>query len=157
MPWKTLDKSIRNFFEKSKFSTTKITVQCTNVLSSINAFNIPEIYSYWNDLKKEYPHVTFNFWVDFIWPESKFTNVKFLSREIKLELIDLYTETFGEITYGISHIIDYLKNNLDFEVTDAHRADMLRELVVFDQARNQTYRDYIDARIINFLETKIND
>jgi hypothetical protein len=157
MPWKTVDKSIRKFFEKSKFSTTKITVQCTNVLSSINAFNIPEIYRYWNELKKEYPNVTFNFWVDFIWPESKFTNVKFLSREIKLELIDLYTKTFGETAYGISHIIDYLKNNLDFEVTDTHRADMLRELVVFDQARNQTYRDYIDARIINFLETKIND
>lgn len=157
MPWKNIDKSMRNFFEKTKFSDTKISIQCTNVLSSLNAFNIPEIYSYWNDLKKEYPDVNFNFWVDSIWPESKFTNVKFLSKEIKLELIDLYTDTFKKDNYAISHIINYLTNNLDFEITDKHREDMLREITVFDQVRNQKYQDYIDSRIINFLETKIND
>lgn len=159
MTWKALDKSIRNFLEKSKHCQMKINVQFTNVLSSLNAFNIPDLYRYWCDIRNEYTNVTFSFWVDFIWPESKFTNVKFLSKDLKLQLIDLYNETFTEndYNYSINHIVKYLKNNLDFKVTDKHRLDMLREIQVFDKSRNQDYHDYIDNRVINFLETKIND
>lgn len=155
MTWPALDKSIRNFFEKTKDSDIKVGIQFTNVLSSLNAFNIHEIYNYWKEIKSLYPHSNFSFWVDFIWPERKFTNVKFLSKEIKLELIDYYTKTFEDYEYPISHIIQYLQTHLDFKVTDQHRKDMLREIVLFDQARSQHYRDYIDPRICKFLETEI--
>lgn len=155
MTWPALDKSIRNFFDKTKTSNTKISIQFTNVLSSLNAFNIHEIFNYWKELKDTYPHANFAFWVDFIWPERKFINVKFLSRELKLELINYYTKAFEEYKYPIKHIIQYLQTHLDFEVTDQHRQDMLREITLFDQARSQNYRDYLDPRICKFLETEI--
>lgn len=155
MTWKALDKSVRNFFNKTKFSNSKIYIQFTNVLSCLNAFNLHEIYSYYKELSLAYPNSLTSFWVDFIWPESKFINVKFLPKDLKLELIEYYKQTFQGYQYPIQHIIQYLENNLDLVITDTHRQNMLREITLFDDARSQHYRDFLDPRICKFLETEI--
>lgn len=155
MTWTALDKSVKNFFEQTKHSNTKVRIQFTNVLSVLNAFNMHEIYNYWKEIKSLYPHASFDFWVDFIWPERKYINIKFLSKELKLELIDYYKQTFEGYDYPIKHIIQYLEKNLNFEITDQHRKDMLREITLFDQVRSQNYKDYLDPRICKFLETEI--
>lgn len=156
MTWKALDKSIRNFFDKVKDSNTNVNVQFTNVLSCLNAFNIHEIYNYWIDIKREYQdYVSMNFWIDFIWPQDKHISVKFLSKDLKLELIEYYKNLFGGHVYPIQHIIKFLENHVEFPITDKHRKNMLREISLFDKSRNQHYKDYLDYRIINFLETEI--
>jgi len=155
MTWNALDKSLKNFFERTKQSNVKVRIQFTNVLSVLNAFNIHEIYSYWQEIKNMYPHIIFDFWVDFIWPEKKYINVKFLTKELKIELINYYTQTFKNHTYPIKHIIEYLEKNLNFEINDQNRKDMLREILLFDKSRNQDYKDYLDHRICKFLETEI--
>jgi len=152
MKWEALDKSIRNFFEKTKNEPIKVKIQFTNVLSSLNAFNIYELYDYWKQINRDYSHIKLSFWIDFIWPEKKFINVKFLSKELKEELIEHYSTIFIDYEYPIKHIIQYLKNNLNLEITSEDRKNMLREIVIFDQVRNQNYRDYLDPRICNFLE-----
>jgi hypothetical protein len=156
MTWKALDKSIRNFFDKVKDNNINVSVQFTNVLSCLNAFNIHEIYNYWLDIKREYQdYVSLNFWVDFIWPQDKHISVKFLSKDLKLELIDYYKNLFGGHVYPIQHIIKFLENHVELPITDSHRKNMLREISLFDKSRNQSYKDYLDYRIINFLETEI--
>ena len=55
------------------------------------------------------------------------------------------------MTSGIS----FLEANLDLEITEQHRLNMLKEIKVFDMSRNQCYNDYIHPDIIEFLETPI--
>ena len=123
----------------------------------LNAFNIAEIHRYYAQLKKKYHWVTFDFWIDFLWPEEKFINIKFLNRELKQELIDYINDTFEytRTNAQYTHIVKFLESNLDIEINDKHRQDMLREIKLFDKARKQNYKDYLDPRICKFLETPI--
>lgn len=157
MTWKALDASVLNLLDKTSESTAAIKIQFTIVISALNAFNVAEIHNYYASLKKKYHWITFDFWIDFLWPEDKFINIKFLPRELKQELIDYLNETFeyNRTNAEYSHIVSFLEANLDLEIIDTHRQNMLREIVLFDNARNQKYRDYIDPRICKFLETPI--
>jgi MoaA/NifB/PqqE/SkfB family radical SAM enzyme len=157
MTWKALDASVLNLLDKTSESTAPVKIQFTIVISALNAFNIAEIYQYYAQLRKKYYWVTFDFWIDFLWPEEKFINIKFLSRELKHELIDYLKDTFDytRTSAQYSHIISFLETNLSLEITDKHRQDMLREIRLFDKSRKQNYRDYLDPRVCTFLETPI--
>lgn len=157
MTWKALDASVFNLLDKTSESTAAIKIQFTIVISALNAFNVAEIHNYYAALKKKYHWITFDFWIDFLWPEDKFINIKFLPRELKQELIDYLKETFeyNRTNAEYSHIVSFLEANLDLEIVESHRQNMLREIVLFDNARNQKYRDYLDPRICKFLETPI--
>ena len=157
MKWKSLDASVLNLLNKTSESTAPIKIQFTIVISVLNAFNIAEIHRYYAQLKKKYHWVTFDFWIDFLWPEEKFINIKFLNRELKQELIDYINDTFEytRTNAQYTHIVKFLESNLDIEINDKHRQDMLREIKLFDKARKQNYKDYLDPRICKFLETPI--
>jgi uncharacterized protein YutD len=134
-----------------------IKIQFTIVISVLNAFEIDEIHQYYSQLKKKYHWVIFDFWIDFLWPEEKFINIKFLSRELKQELIQYLNDTFEytRTNAQYSHIVKFLETNLDIEINDTHRQNMLREIKLFDKARKQNYRDYLDPKVCTFLETPI--
>jgi len=83
-----------------------------------------------------------------------------LSKEIKQDLIDMYqdlgkTEHAKKIVTQMDVAISFLKQNLDFPVTDQDRQNMLREITVFDKSRNQCYSEYLHPDIIKFLESPI--
>lgn len=160
MTWPALEKSIFTFLDRTEDCQTHIEIQVTNVLSALNAFNIVDLVDYWVELRKKYPKVIWDFWVDYMWPDNKYTNVKFLPKELKLELIELYRKKFTETNnlYAIQHIIDFLQAKVDYTtVTENDRKNMLREITLFDQSRGQSYKDYLDQRIINYLENPIED
>jgi hypothetical protein len=155
MTWDALDTSVNNFLEKTKDKSLEIRIQFTVVLSVLNAFELRELHNYFKQLSELYKHIQFDFWVDFLWPEKKFINVKFLDSTLKKELIDFYNTVFAEDQNCIRHIVNFLEQHRDYLVTDTDRKNMLREIQIFDQARNQHYKDYLNPKIITFLETEI--
>lgn len=155
MTWNALNKSIINFLEKTRGKSLEIRIQFTNVLSVLNAFDLGSLYDYFKNLSASYTNIQFDFWVDFIWPEKKYINVKFLSSELKQELIELYKTLFADDQNSISHIISFLEQHKNYPTTDLDRKNMLREIQIFDQSRNQHYKDYLNQKIIDFLETEI--
>lgn len=155
MTWDALDTSVNNFLEKTKEKSLEIRIQFTVVLSVLNAFELRELHNYFKKLSALYQNVQFDFWVDFLWPEKKYINVKFLDSNLKKELIDFYNTVFADDQNCISHIVSFLEQHKDYPVTDDDRKNMLREIQIFDQARNQHYKDYLSPKIITFLETEI--
>jgi len=175
MLWDKLDSSLRNLLEKTKNSKslrdTRLLEENRSpliknfsfnvVLSALNAHYMPELLNYQYSLIKEYNQIEYSiFYVDLLWPENKFINVKFLSKEIKQDLIDMYqdlgkTEHAKKIVTQMDVAISFLKQNLDFPVTDQDRQNMLREITVFDKSRNQCYSEYLHPDIIKFLESPI--
>lgn len=156
MKWDILNNSVNNlideFIEKEKMAN----IELTSVISILNAYDIPDLMKWWqsNFLKNENILTSF-FYIDLLWPENKFINIKFLSREIKEELIEQFSSIENNRNTNITHISGYLKTHLNYQVTDTDRKNMLREVTLFDKVRNQSYKDYLNPKIIKFLETPI--
>jgi organic radical activating enzyme len=157
MKWKSLEKSLDNLMAKFDENDRKLNLFPTIVLSVLNAHYIPDLYEWYKE------HILHNdtvescsFFVDLIWPDEKFINVKFLTKDIKLDLISKFrilSDDDGNTM--IQHAIKYLEENLDFNVTDEHRQNMLREITVFDKSRDQDYHEYLHPDIIKYLDTRI--
>ena len=172
MKFSVLEKSLRNILESVKDINYKRTpygfiknFSFNVVLSVLNAHYLEDLVEFHYSLHKEYGRKSNEFavfFLDLLWPEEKYINVKFLPKHIKLDLI----EKFKNIKENYSHNNDYyhtnmtsgisfLEANLDLEITEQHRLNMLKEIKVFDMSRNQCYNDYIHPDIIEFLETPI--
>lgn len=126
------------------------------VLSALNAYHLPELYQFQNSLIAPYNCWQWSvFYVDLLWPENKYINVKFLSPEIKAELLELYQSTepqsMAQPKWDVA--CGFLQKHLDYEPTEQDRQNMLREITAFDKSRNQCYNDYLHPRIVEFLET----
>ena len=68
---------------------------------------------------------------------------------------DKYNDNNDYYHTNMTSGISFLETNLDLEITEQHRLNMLKEIKVFDMSRNQCYNDYIHPDIIEFLETPI--
>ena len=169
MSWNKLTASLENLVSNKEVPISQINF--TVVMTSLNAFHMQSLWNYQFSLWEKYKHIRhYNFFIDLVKPENKFTNVKFLTPELKQQLIDLYSDiqssstqrTYDEYNNSYCDLdpklqvsIDYLKSCLDYQPSDQDRKNMLREITVFDQSRNQSYRDYLDFRIIKYLETPL--
>ena len=172
MKFSVLEKSLRNILESVKDINYKRTpygfiknFSFNVVLSALNAHYLEDLVEFQYNLHKEYGRKSNEFsvfFLDLLWPEEKYINVKFLPKHIKLDLIEKFKnirEKYNDnndyyhtnMTSGIS----FLEANLDLEITEQHRLNMLKEIKVFDMSRNQCYNDYIHPDIIEFLETPI--
>ena len=172
MKFSVLEKSLRNILESVKDINYKRTpygfiknFSFNIVLSALNAHYLEDLVEFQYNLHKEYGRKSNEFsvfFLDLLWPEEKYINVKFLPKHIKLDLIEKFKnirEKYNDnndyyhtnMTSGIS----FLEANLDLEITEQHRLNMLKEIKVFDMSRNQCYNDYIHPDIIEFLETPI--
>jgi len=153
MPWDKLTESLERLLSKI---TIPMHVSFNPVLSALNAHYVTELYDYQITLKDKYPEFRYNLFLDLLWPEEKYINVKFLSKDIKLNLIEMYEEYFEKYdNFSVLQCIDFFKHNLDYPVTDTDRKNMLREIKAFDKSRNQDYHDYLHKDIIKYLETPI--
>ena len=172
MKFSVLEKSLRNILESVKDIDYERTpygfiknFSFNVVLSVLNAHYLEDLVEFHYGLHKEYGRKSNEFsvfFLDLLWPEEKYINVKFLPKHIKLDLIEKFKnirEKYNDnndyyhtnMTSGIS----FLEANLDLEITEQHRLNMLKEIKVFDMSRNQCYNDYIHPDIIEFLETPI--
>lgn len=172
MKWEKLDKSINNFLSKTIDRPDLISnFNFTVVLSSLNAFHLIDLIEYHRSLWQEYKHVTnYVFYIDMLHPENKFINVKFLTPELKYDILEQLTEA-AKTSYletridgkdyhsyqllNIQAAIDFIDQHKDTMPTEQNRLNMLREITVFDQSRDQDYHDYLDPRIVRYLETPL--
>jgi hypothetical protein len=158
MTWDKLERSLHNYLNKNLRPGT---LSFNPVVTALNSHSIPALYQYQIQLSAQYnqSNLRWSLWVDLLWPEDKSINIKFLPRSIKQDLIQLYSKMKDDHTdnvkCNIDNIIAFLEENLDLEITDQHRLNMLREIKAFDNSRNQCYTDFIHPDIITFLETPI--
>ena len=172
MKFSVLEKSLRNILESVKDVNYERTpygfiknFSFNVVLSALNAHYLEDLVEFHYGLHKEYGRKSNEFsvfFLDLLWPEEKYINVKFLPKHIKLDLIEKFKNIrekyndnndyyYTNMTSGIS----FLEASLHLEITEQHRLNMLKEIKVFDMSRNQCYNDYIHPDIIEFLETPI--
>ena len=161
MKFETLESSINNLFSKltlQKYSSTKKTIKLQIVLVSVfsiyNAHYLYDLYNWWKEnirprVKKS------SLYIDKLWPDDKFTSVKFLAKKQKLEILDILYKIQNEGIVDVDNIIKHVKAELDKKVTDNDRKNMLKEITAFDKSRNQSYRDFLHPSIIEYLETPI--
>jgi len=172
MKFSVLEKSLRNILESVKDINYKRTpygfiknFSFNVVLSVLNAHYLEDLVEFHYTLHKEYGRKSNEFsvfFLDLLWPEDKYINVKFLPKYIKLDLIEKfknirekYNDNSDYYHTNMTSGISFLEANLDLEITEQHRSNMLKEIKVFDMSRNQCYNDYIHPDIIEFLETPI--
>ena len=157
MVWSKLDASLRNML--NKVDKNRIHAFSFNpVVSALNAHYLIDLLDYQIGLVNEYQLNRAVFYVDLLWPERKYTNIKFLSTGIKKDLIKLYEQHIDihrNISVQLYTVIDFLKLHQDYTPTEQDRLDMLREITLFDKSRNQCYNDYLHPDIIEFLETPL--
>lgn len=169
MTWSKLDKSIHNLLSKTQNDIGLIkNINFTIVMSALNAFNLTELLEYHKSLWNQYKHVeSFVFYIDIVYPDNRYTTVKFLPPKLKHDLIE-YLNNMNEYNFKqttennldmdcthfieISNAINHVNSVKDYIPTEQDRLNMLREITVFDQSRNQDYHDYLDDRIIGYLD-----
>ncbi len=154
--WDRLTHSIENYLSKN---TRPGSVSFNPVVTALNVHHLVDLYKYHYQLHTQYsrPGLYWSFWVDLLWPENKYINIKFLPKNIKQDLIQQLSVIRPNEETGffvnIDNIIAFLQQHLEIDVTEQHRLNMLKEVTAFDKSRNQTYNDYLHADIIEFLET----
>jgi len=94
-------------------------------------------------------------YIDKLWPDDKFTSVKFLGKKQKLEILDILYKIQNESIVDVDNIIKHVEAELDKKIIDNDRKNMLKEITAFDKSRNQNYRDFLHPSIIEYLETPI--
>lgn len=157
MPWKKLTASLRNMLSKIERDRLK-NFSFNPVISALNAHYLIDLAVYQRELAVEYDLYHASFYVDLLWPDRKYTNVKFLPPQIKQDLLDLYRPYNGRDKLQnrmLGPIIHHIEENLDYQPTEQDRLNMLREITVFDKSRNQCYNDYLHSDVIEFLETPL--
>ncbi len=148
--WDQLDSCMKNFAVKipQKFLNLAFIVMVTNI------FNIPD-YIKWADSFNDMDRPSADHGVSISYAE-----VHSQDRGISIKSMPVYLleqarkeiEQAGaaypriDISNAINIINDAIKNNSE------NKQKAKRELELFDQARNQNFRDYLDSRIINWLD-----
>ena len=168
MLWDKVDASLRRLLDRLEpLRTPKNLPIIRNfsfnpVISVLNAHSLPALFDYQTELVKNYTcfeHTVF--WVDLLWPDDKYINVRFLPPPVKQNLLNMYAQIpiksidsgRGQITPQVEVVCDHISSHLDYEPTEQDRLNMLREITLFDKSRNQSYNDYLHQEIVEFLET----
>jgi molybdenum cofactor biosynthesis enzyme MoaA len=144
MTWDKLEESIRRYADviQPKFHNFNFIVMINNV------FNIPDYIA----------------WIDTLpssWFNVSFAEVHSQTRGVSLNnlSIDLLQQAYKEVEAAIEKhpnvpgynalniISDAINNNTE------NKEKCLEELVLFDMARNQHYRDFVDPRVSKWLES----
>lgn len=156
MKFDALQNSINNLFAKAdaKGKDFKLSIVLVSVFSVYNAHYLYDLYDWWKYfIRPRMPK--HSFYVDKLWPDNKFTSVKFLAKKQKLEILDILYKIQNEGIVDVDNIIKHVEVELDKKVTDRDRRNMLKEITAFDKSRDQSYRDFLHPSIIEYLETPI--
>jgi MoaA/NifB/PqqE/SkfB family radical SAM enzyme len=173
MPWDKLCASLNNFLTKTADARSPRdlnkswekrdylikTVSFNVVMSALNLHYLPELFEFQRDLLEPYKNIEYSiFYVDLLWPENKYINVKFLPPRIKREQLERLKQTRydkNQLLTQTEVAEQFILKYIDYEPTEQDRLNMLREITVFDKSRNQQYNNYLHPEIVEFLETPI--
>lgn len=159
MKFSVLDKSVNNLVDKFAAVNKPITLDLTCVFSAYNAHYLEELLNWWEKTLLLQEHVNTSFYVDKMWPADKFTAAKYLGKKQKTEILDILyrIESRNIDKVEVGQIVEYIKENMDTEITDQNRLQMLKEVTAFDLSRGQFYGDFVHPSIVEYLETPIKD
>ncbi len=155
MPWNKLTSSIEKLLQRVEIP---LSMSFNPVITALNAYDIPKLFEYQQQLSRQYKtdNISFNMWIDLLWPENKYISVQYLPRHLKEELIEIYEDLYKKHNNDwdvagmqCSQIIDFLRDKLDIPQA---RENMLKEVQAFDKSRNQLYNDYIHPNVARFLD-----
>jgi hypothetical protein len=156
MKFDALQNSINNLFTKAdaKGKDFKLAIVLVSVFSIYNAHYLYDLYDWWKHFIR--PRVfKHSFYIDKLWPDDKFTSVKFLGKKQKLEILDVLHKIQNDGIADVDNIIKHVEVELDRKISDQDRRNMLKEITAFDKSRNQSYKDFLHPSIIEYLETPI--
>lgn len=142
------ENSLQNYIENVNNNTRLI--HTNFVVSSLNLLNTPDFIS-WTVLNKFHYHITFSS----IRPIERGTAIDklpiYILEHAKAKLFELYNMTSDNTSLKVN-IIELTKMiNIAIDDNKEDRKLMLKEIVLFDQSRNQSYKDYLDPILVNWL------
>jgi len=155
MLWKNLDHSVRSLCKNIKVPT-KLSVNV--VLGIINAHYMKLIVDWVANLSTQYTNIKFDMFTDILFPEERPISLKRIPPEIKKDLLQELKELqklklHKNYCINFQQAIDYYNSTINYIPTDQDKADVIRDLTVFDKSRNQNYHDYLHTDIINWLDS----
>lgn len=138
MLWRKFKDNI-DIFTKQFNSTTHVSC-CVSVY---NAFNLLDLYDF---SKSKGVSVGF----DTVHPRGGRLDVNILPRSLREKLIT-YLSRSEETTLAFRNILNYLESNLKYEFAEHIQRITKYEIQALDSVRNQSYKDYLDKPIIDWL------
>jgi len=152
MLWPKLESSVHNILSKISVPF-EFEINC--VVSLINAHYIVDLQQWQQKLQSMYPNITMSLHTDLLYPQEKYTSVKFLPKYLKQQILQNLKQSQQNSTLKVrySKIIDYINENMDFSVVPQHKNNIIKELTVFDQSRQQNYRDFLHKNLVEWLES----
>jgi molybdenum cofactor biosynthesis enzyme MoaA len=143
------EKSLQNYITNVN-SDTRL-VHTNFVVSSLNLLNTPDFIS-WTVLNGFHHHITFSS----IRPIERGTAIDrlpvYILEHIKTKIFELYSMTSYSLPLK-GNIIELIKMiNIAIDDNKEDRRLMLKEIMLFDKSRNQSYRDYLDPVLVSWLD-----
>ena len=158
MTWQALNNSLKKFIKI--MPTEKLqSLHVTSVFSIYSAFDVENFVIWAIDLFKQSNSKFLSVWFENVTPLSGNLAVKRLPNELIVELIAILErannliENTPNVSSNISGIILHLKSYLTTEKPLKNQLEMKREVVAFDMARNQSYSNHLDTKLVEWLDT----
>lgn len=155
MLWEKLDHSIRSLCDNIKVPTN---ISINVVIGIINAHYMKSMIDWVDSLANQYTDIKFDIFTDLLFPEERPISLMRIPSEIKKDLVQELKELQKlrlRRNYWINfqQAIDYYNSTINYVSTDKDKADVIRDLTVFDKARNQDYHNYLHNDIIDWLDS----
>ena len=152
MTWNMLEKSVNKYIRS--MDRTKIDFLYFNsVITVYSAFNY-EDYCKWIEQLCLNHDVNARVWIDLSAPEKNPINVTYLPHKL-LEILLLQLEFLSK-KYDFldcNNVIGHIENVLSKKET-ADKDKMLHQINAFDLSRNQDYHDFLNVKLIEFLDER---
>lgn len=141
--WQQLDTSVRSYMAKIPQKFYNI----ANIMMISNVFNLPEFIA----------------WLDSLPGEMSVSYAEVHSQTRGMSLInlskDLLEQAYAEVEAAgrahprimVDNALNIIQDSINNNVGDKNKA--LEELKIFDMSRDQNYKDYLDTRIVKWLES----
>ena len=147
--WNVVDRNIRAFASKipQKYINLVFVTMITNV------FNIPKFVAWADSLNNDRPIKDGR--VALTCAEVHTQNRGVSLRNLSIDLLE---QAYNEISIAgkkypainIGDALSIIEDSINNNIGD--KSKTLKELELFDQARNQNFRDYLDSRIVDWLD-----
>lgn len=152
MNFSKLESSVSNLLDKWSSNDPPLSIVLVSVFSCLNAHYLYDLYTWWKKNIKSKINKS-GFYIDKLWPDNKFINVKFLPKKQKLEILNVLNQIQREQIISVDNIIKYLEHHIDNEPVKQNKLNMLKEITMFDLSRNQLYKDYLHPSMTEYLDT----
>lgn len=137
--------AIRNYTSKIKNLTQ---FHISLVVSSLNLLSLPHYIQWVDSLKNDQKYHTYLNFAE-ISPSRRGTDVCRLPIHLLTRALNEITQL--DTTIDTSNLIKIIKYAIDNNEEDKSR--MLREILPFDRARDQTYHDFLDPELVAWLSS----